>query len=123
MKTKVSSKEISEPTGCYSQGIVSTGSTRLYLSSLAPCNNGKPLPRSIKKQTELLIKNIQYLLEENGFTLEDIVKVNVYLSSPEDISVFNKTYGTLMPKPWPARSLFISFFLDSKLEMNLIAER
>ncbi len=122
LKYAINSKALDAPCAAYSQGIISTGMRRLYLSSVAPYLADWELPVNIKSQTTILIEGIEKMLIENNFTLDDIVKVTVYLKSVEDRTIFNQIYSQLMPQPWPARSVLIIPEQTDLIEMELIAE-
>ncbi|EGX9662685.1 TPA: RidA family protein [Salmonella enterica] len=57
-------------------------------------------------------------------TLENIVKVQVWLSSMEHFSEFNAAYSAFFPKGFPARSVVTSrlaFDLDVEIEVQAVA--
>lgn len=123
MKQQVISDKACAPSSCYSQAIISGGCKRLYQSSLAPHIQSDHLPQTIEGQTSILLENIKEMLEDQDFSLKDIVKVQLYLKNDRDRSGCNAVYSQMMPQPWPARSVMIVPDLETLLEIDLIAEK
>jgi len=93
-----------KPLAAYSQAI-KVGNT-LYVSgqvAIDPETN-KVVGDTIAEQTERVIKNILEIVKAAGGTLENIVKVNVYLAKPEFYQEFNRVYGKYFDKWRPART-------------------
>lgn len=57
----------------------------------------------IKLQTRQVLNNLKHVLEENNSCLENVLKVNVYLTDMDDFTVMNEIYGQYFKKPYPAR--------------------
>ena len=55
-------------------------------------------------QTEQALENLQAILEEAGTTMDDVLKVTVYLDDIEDFDAMNDTYETFFDDEPPARS-------------------
>ena len=125
MKKQVISKNVQEPCGSYSQAIISTGTQRLYMSCLTPKLPAgmDKMPDNIEEQGEILLNNIDEMLKENDFCLNNIVSLHVYLKNDTLFKGFNKAYERIMPKPFPARTALISDNVDNLLEIDLIAEK
>lgn len=124
MKKAISTAFAPQPLGPYSQGILSN-SNRLYVSSQMALNVEKgSFPESIEEQTFQVLTNIKKILEQAKFTLDDVVKVTVYLPNPQHFQEFNKVYGTFFEQPYPARSTVHSYLEEGQLiEMDVIAEK
>jgi 2-iminobutanoate/2-iminopropanoate deaminase len=54
-------------------------------------------------ETAQALRNIETILKECGASLEQVVKVNVYLARIEDFPVMNKAYMQVMGSDPPAR--------------------
>ncbi len=61
------------------------------------------LAGGIKEQAEQCLKNIKVILESIDHTLEDVVKVNLFLKNIADIDAVDEVYKTFFPKGIPAR--------------------
>ncbi|MCD6563912.1 MAG: RidA family protein [Thermoproteales archaeon] len=92
------------PIGPYSQAIKAGnfifGSGQI---SINPKNN-KLEGKNIEEQTKIIMENIKNILEENGYTLNDVVHVFVFLRNLEDYKKFNEIYGQFFTKDPPART-------------------
>jgi 2-iminobutanoate/2-iminopropanoate deaminase len=77
----------------------------------------------IRAQTEQVVKNIIWIVEEGGGTRKDIMKINVYIKDSKDIQGLNEVYKKYFPDELPARSLIHTHFAtdDIMVEMDAIA--
>ena len=103
-KKEVNSQKAPKAVGPYSQGIISKGF--LYSSGQLPLNpsTGKIVEGGISGQTRQALDNLQAVLEAGGSSLENLVKVNVFLYDMKDFPEFNKIYAEYLSEPYPARS-------------------
>lgn len=84
--------------------------------------NGEIIPGGIASQTRQTMKNIAAVLAQAGCTLQDVVKVNVWLDDPRDFWTFNRVYAECFGGHQPARSTVRSqLVVDAKIEMDVIA--
>ena len=58
---------------------------------------------NIEMQTEQVLKNIKAILEAGNSSLEDVVKVTIYLQDIKDFSLVNKIYNKYFEDSLPAR--------------------
>ena len=109
--------------GPYSHAVIA--GDFLFLSgqgALAP--DGKGIVHgTIEEETRLTFSNIQAVLKEGGATLDDVVKVLVFLSDMETFSDFNRVYKEYFPKDPPARSCIEAARLpgDMRVEIEVVA--
>ncbi|WP_412928078.1 RidA family protein [Globicatella sp. PHS-GS-PNBC-21-1553] len=122
---KLSTQKAPAAVGPYSQGI-QTGNL-FFLSGQLGLNpeTGKMVEGGIEKQTHQVFKNIQAVLESEGLTLNNVVKVLVLLADINDFSAVNAIYGEYFNEPYPARSAFqvAALPLGGQIEIEVIAER
>ncbi|OAG35495.1 hypothetical protein AYO21_10303 [Fonsecaea monophora] len=59
---------------------------------------------SVADRTKQALENIQAILEEAGSSLEQILKMNIYLTSMEDYAAMNEAFAKFIPDPKPART-------------------
>lgn len=80
---------------------------------------------SIAEQTHATFENLQDVLKEAGLTLEDVVKVNAYLTTMDDFEEMNEVYKTYFTAPYPARTCVAVYQLPlgADLEIEVIAKR
>lgn len=89
MKTKINPPNFTKTVGAYSQGLkVEMGDKAIVFVSgqLAMDADGNPIaPNDISVQTRYIFENIKTILMNAGTVLEDVVKVQIFLT---DISKF-----------------------------------
>jgi len=80
-------------------------------------------PGTLEEETELTFSNMMAILEEAGATLNDVVKVTVYLKDMADFPKFNAIYKEYFPDECPARTCIQAGKLpmDIKVEIEAIA--
>ena len=104
--------------GPYSQGVVSNG--HVFLSGQIPLNsNGELLDGNIQEQVALVFQNIQHLLETQNCTLQNIVKLTVFLKDIENFDAVNDKMIELLEEPYPARSLVQAAALPKNVDIEI----
>lgn len=103
MKKVVYTKLAPEPIGPYSQGYIA-GNT-LYLSGQIAINpeTSEFMAGTIEEQTERVMRNISALLDEAGFSFDDVVKTTCFIADMQDFAKFNEIYAKYFTSK-PARS-------------------
>lgn len=64
---------------------------------------GSIVSGGVKEQTAQCFKNIQAIIESVDHSLEDTVKVNIYLKDLHDLDAVDEVYATFFPSGAPAR--------------------
>ncbi len=90
--------------GTYSQA-VKVGST-VYLSGQIPLvpESMELLTGAIEAQIRRVLDNLQAVAQAAGGDLEDLVKLNVYLTDLADFPVVNQVMAQYFSEPFPARA-------------------
>ncbi|QMT30604.1 RidA family protein [Alysiella filiformis] len=91
--------------GAYSQA-VRAGNT-VYLSGqipLDPTTMQLVSDTDFEAQTHQVFKNLQAVCEAAGGSLNDIVKINAYLTDLGNFATFNKVMEQYFSQPFPARA-------------------
>ncbi len=104
-KEIINSKDAPEALGPYSQA-VKIGDF-LYASGQIPINptTGEMVNGNITEATTQVLRNVTAVLAEAQLTLNDIVKVTVFLSDMNDFAGMNEVYGEFFKgTQFPARS-------------------
>ncbi len=77
----------------------------VFISGQLPSKStGSGGERDIREDALLVLKQIRDILEEAGSSLENVLKVTVYLSRMEDLPAFNEVYEEFFQPPLPART-------------------
>jgi 2-iminobutanoate/2-iminopropanoate deaminase len=83
------------------------------------------LPGDIGAQTKLCFESLSEVLETAGLTLDNVVKVNVYLTNMKNFSAMNEVYKTFFIEPFPARTCVavLALPLGAEVEIEMIAKK
>lgn len=104
MKKVIATKQAPAAIGPYSQAI--EVGNMLFASGqlgLDP-ETGDFAPGGVKAQAEQSFRNIQAILAEAGYTMENVVKTTVYLADMADFATVNEVYAAQFSGDFPARS-------------------
>jgi reactive intermediate/imine deaminase len=120
-KTKISIDAAPQPAGPYSQGIAAGGF--LFTAGFGPQD---PLtgfvPEGAAEQTRQVLRNIRAVLQTQGATLNDVVKVTAHLQNPDDdFGAYNAAYAEFFTEPYPARTTVGSTLANILVEIDVIA--
>lgn len=122
MKRVITSPLAPKAVGPYSQAIEANGT--LYISGQLPINpeTGKA-PETVEEQTEQSLLNTKVILEEAGYTLDNVVKSTVLLNDIADFAAMNGVYAKYYTKDMPARVCYqvAALPFGVKVEIETIA--
>ena len=123
MKTTIKSNKIPPPIGPYSVAI--GAGNFIFTSGQIPADkDGNLVEGGIQQQTEKVLDNLKAILEDNGLTMEDVIKTTVFLKDMNDFAAMNEVYARYFPaESAPARSAVQVARLprDVSVEIELIA--
>lgn len=109
--------------GPYSQAIRAGG--WVFLSGQIPIDpqTNQVVLGMVEEQTELVLKNSQRVLEAAGVSLENVVKVTIFLANMDDYARVNTVYSTFFTSAPPARSVVQVARLpkDVGIEVEMVA--
>ena len=87
-------------------------------------DTGKLVGDTIEQQTEQTIDNLAAILEADGASLADVVKMTVHLSDTRLFARYNQVYARRFSRPYPVRTTVGSDLGHSPgmlIEMDCIA--
>ncbi len=123
IKQAVYTDKAPRPVGPYSQAILIDG--LLFISGQIPIDpsTGKLIDGTFEEKTRRVLENVKAIIEAAGGTLDDVVKVTVYLKDIGKFSDFNKVYSEYFKGVPPARVVVevSNLPLGADLEMEAIA--
>ena len=101
---EIHTKNAPKAIGPYSQGI-KVGQF-IFTSGQIPIdpNTGEIVSEDIEYQAKQCMLNLQAVLKEAGSSLENIIKITVFIKNMNDFSKINSVYENYVKKPFPARS-------------------
>jgi len=109
--------------GLYSQAI--QAGNLLFLSGQLPFDpvTGEMVKGDIQRQTHRVLANLQGVLESQNLSMDDVVKVIIFLKDMGNFSQVNEVYATYFRSSPPARSTVEVARLprDADIEIEAIA--
>jgi 2-iminobutanoate/2-iminopropanoate deaminase len=109
--------------GPYSQAVVHNGLA--FLSGQIPLDpaTGQLLTGDIAEQTARVLENLNAVLEACGSSLDQVLKVTVYLKDMGEFGVMNEVYARYFPQDAPVRATIEAARLprDVRVEIDCIA--
>jgi reactive intermediate/imine deaminase len=94
----------------------------LHVSGQVAMHQGEIIGGGIIPEAHKAIENLIAILTEAGYSVEDVVRVGVWLDDPRDFWTFNKIYSEYFGANPPARACVQSrMMVDCKVEIDCIA--
>lgn len=106
-KTILTSPTLVTPAGIMSHGVKVPAGTFVFTSGQVARNSqGEIVGKGdIKAQTRLALENIKSVLETGGATLEDIVKLTVFVTNVEHFTQIHEVRAEYFKTDYPASTL------------------
>jgi reactive intermediate/imine deaminase len=104
-KNAVWTNDAPRPIGPYSQAIRVTGGATVYLSGQIGLNPATmEMAAGVEDQTQQVFSNLKAMAAASGGSLNDVVKLNVYLTDLSNFEKVNGIMATHFDAPYPARA-------------------
>ncbi len=115
------SDKLPKPKGHYSPAVVHNDI--VYVSGQLPVSPNQTSDKvgTIEEQFEQIIENLSHLLEAAGSSLDNILKVTIYISDIEHWGRINVVYSNLFGEHKPARTIVPTRNLHYGYEVELDA--
>ncbi len=114
-----------KPVGPYSQAVEFDMQKKLIYTSgqVALNTEGFLVSEDIKSQTKQTLENLQNILEDNGSSMENVIKATVFLKDMDDFAEMNSVYNDYFGNSLPARSTIevACLPLNARVEIELIS--
>lgn len=107
-----------------SQAIISNGT--IYVSGqIHNKPDGSLVEGSVKEKLEQIIQNISAILKAADATLDDIVKVVIYVTNMTQMLELNEVYPVYFNKPFPVREAVCvaALPLGATIEVSVVAAK
>lgn len=105
--------------GPYSQAVVANGF--VFTTGQVPFGADGVTPDAFEDQVRTCLTNLRSVLDEAGSGIDQVVKVNAYLTSPEQRDPFNTVYAEFFNEAKPARTTVCVAIWDISLEVECVA--
>lgn len=120
MRKTIMAEKGPAPAGPYSHAVVSGGF--VFISGQGPVDPEKGgAPDAFTEQVCQCFKNVETILEASGSGLDQVVKVNAYLTDLTRFSEFNEVYREFFQNDPPARTTVGADLLGILVEVDCIA--
>jgi len=120
MRQTVTAEGAPKPAGPYSHAVVADG--LVFISGQGPVGpQTGTMPDAFVDQVRQTLRNVQTILEAAGSGLDDVVKVNAYVTDLTRFQEFNEVYGEFFRHDPPARTTVGASLLGFLVEVDCIA--
>jgi len=102
----ISTNKAPAAVGTYSQAVSVTGGITIYLSGQIPLvpETMEIVDGGIENEIHQVFKNLTAVCHEAGGDLNNIVKLNIFLTDLNNFAVLNEIMATYFDQPYPARA-------------------
>lgn len=103
-KSEITTDLAPKPVASYSQA-TRQGNT-LYFAGQAgiDAKTGKLVSDDVREQTRQTLRNLSYVAEAAGCTMDDFVTIRVFINEHSEFAGMNEVYGEFFQSPYPART-------------------
>ncbi|EJP71178.1 MAG: putative endoribonuclease L-PSP [SAR86 cluster bacterium SAR86A] len=103
-KEIISTKNAPQAIGPYSQAV--KAGNLIFISGQVPLNpkTGDLVTESIEDQARQVLDNVKSICEAAGCSLDDIVKISIFLTDLSNFAVVNDMMKEYFSEPYPARA-------------------
>lgn len=126
MRQTISTNNAPKAIGPYSQGIRFSGEI-VWVSGQIPLDpeTGQMVEGGIQAQASRVMKNLKGVIEAAGYTMGDVVKTTIYLTTMDHFKAVNEVYGEYFPEDPPARATIAvaGLPLNALVEIEAVAVR
>ena len=102
----ISTSKAPAAVGTYSQAVSVTGGITIYISGQIPLvpEIMEIVDGGIENEIHQVFKNLTAVCQEAGGDLNNIVKLNIFLTDLNNFAVLNEIMSTYFDQPYPARA-------------------
>ncbi len=120
MRRTVMAEQGPAPAGPYSHAVVANGF--VFISGQGPVDpETGSMPDAFADQVRQTFRNVQTILEAAGTSLDNVVKVNAYVTDLTRFSEFNEVYREFFQQNPPARTTVGTSLLGFLVEVDCVA--
>lgn len=89
------------PLGMYSHGMLARGELVIVAGQVGLNGDGRVPGDDVGSQTKQALENVRTVVEAAGCTMRDVVRLQTFLTRPEDIAGFMKARSEVFPGYFP----------------------
>ena len=121
MRKAVRSPDAPQPKGPYSPAIVADGFVFVAGQACVNPQTSEFEFSDVQTETRRTLMNIRAILEAAGSSMQDVVRVGVFLSDMKDFAAMNEVYREFFTEDPPARTTVGAQLPKIKVEIDCIA--
>jgi 2-iminobutanoate/2-iminopropanoate deaminase len=118
-KHAITTDQVAQPTNPFSLGIKANGF--LYTAGQIGKNLDGQIPQDFRAQVRQAMENLKAIIEAAGSTMEDVVKVNIYVTDISKMAELNEVYRSYFSGTLPARATVEVSRLGATAEVEIEA--
>jgi len=118
----ITTRSVAQPVGPFSVAVHRDGLTFLSGQVAQDPATGALIVGDAAVQAEQILQNLTAVVEAAGKSLDDVVRVGVFLTDMNDFAAVNKVYADFFADPYPARTAIAvaALPLGAAVEMDAI---
>ena len=118
-KSIIQTKQAPAAIGPYSQAV--KVANLLFVSGQIPIDpeTGTVIIGGIEAATHRVMKNIESILKEAGYTFDHVVKTTIFIKSMDDFAKINAVYASYFSSKYPARETVEVSRLPKDVEIEI----
>ncbi len=102
-KKIIATEKAPQAIGTYSQAVEINGT--VYLSGQIPLDpQSMQLVDGVREQIEQVFRNLESVTKAAGGSLDDVVKLTIYMTDLNNFATVNEIMAQFMTEPYPARA-------------------
>jgi 2-iminobutanoate/2-iminopropanoate deaminase len=121
-RAAISTDTLAPPAGPFSPAV--HGGGLLFLSGQVAQDpeTGNVIDGDVASHTHQILRNLAAVLEAAGKSLDDVIRVGVYLTDMADFAAMNEAYRQHFSAPYPARTAIgvAALPLGARVEMDMV---
>jgi 2-iminobutanoate/2-iminopropanoate deaminase len=118
----ITTRSIAQPVGPFSVAVRRDGLTFVSGQVAQDPATGALIEGDTAAQAERILQNLTAVVEAAGKSLDDVVRVGIYLTDMHDFAAVNQVYASYFADPHPARTTIAvaALPLGAAVEMDAI---
>lgn len=121
-RTEGRTAEAPAPAGPYSQSVRIGSTVAAAGQGGADPTTGELVGPGVAEQSRQALANVAAVLAASGASLDDVIRVGVFLTDTDDFAAMNDVYRSVFSEPYPARTtVYVGLPDGMKVEVDAIA--
>jgi 2-iminobutanoate/2-iminopropanoate deaminase len=101
MPKVITPKEFGPPLGMYSHGMMGSAGQLVVVAGQVGMTAGRVAGPDVESQTKAALENVRTVLAASGCSMRDVIRLQTFLTSADDIAGFMKAREEVFPRYFP----------------------